>query len=127
MKTIPYCFLVLMFLAGATVAFGRPFLVSDPYPKGGKLKNFLVTINGKTTESMPAKNSDGLAYLRFDLGNLPDGIYTATVKAVNTKGAVSLPASYSFKKAGSKVEPYTPPVPKQKRAPTRTYPGHINK
>lgn len=116
-----------MFLAGATIAFGKPFLVSDPYPKSSKLKKFLVTIDGVTTESMPGKNSDGLAYLRYDLGNLPDGIYTAVVKAVNTKGAVSAPAAYSFKKTGSKIEPYTPPVPKQKRAPTRTYPGHINK
>jgi hypothetical protein len=119
---------MLMFLTVATLAFGGPFLVCDSYPKKSKVKKFLVTINGKTVESMPAKKpDDGSAYLKYDLGSLPDGTYTASIKAVNTRGAVSPPSVYSFKKAGTKVEPYTPPVPKQKRPPSRYYPGHMNK
>jgi len=121
------CCLVLVLLAGSTTAFGEPFLVSDPYPGEGKLGKFLVTIDGKTTESMPEKSADGSVYLKYDLGNLPDGTYTATIEAVNAKGAVSPAAVYSFKKNGSRVEPYTPPAAKQKRAPSRSYPGHINK
>jgi hypothetical protein len=112
----------------STWALGSPFLVSDPYPKDDKgLTKFLVTIDGRTAESIPAKNAAGTLYLKYDLGDLPDGTYTATIKAVNAKGQESFPATYSFKKTGSKVEPYTPPVPKQKIAPTRSYPGHLNK
>jgi len=112
----------------STWVFGAPFLVSDPYPKDDKgLTKFLVTINGKTTESMPAINADGTRYLKYDLGDLPDGTYTMTIKAVNGKGQESFPATYLFKKTGGNVEPYTPPVPKQKIAPTRSYPGHLMK
>jgi hypothetical protein len=121
-------FLATLFLIVSTFAFGAPFLVSDPYPKKDtKLIKFLVTINGKTTESAPAKNADGTLYLKYDLGGLPGGTYTATIKAVDTKGKESSPASYSFKKTGAKVESYTPPVPKQKIAPSRSYPGQTNK
>jgi predicted phage tail protein len=120
MKMMQCCFLILVFLAASTIAFGSPFLVSDPYRnKDAKLTKFLVTINGKTSESMPVKNSEGHFYLKYDLGSLPDGTYTAEVKSVDTKGKESSPASCSFKKTGTKVEPYTPPVPKQKIAPSR--------
>ncbi|HPB39146.1 MAG TPA: hypothetical protein PK125_13435 [Syntrophorhabdus sp.] len=115
-------------ILSATWAFGSPFLVSDPYPREDKgLMKFLVTINGETKESLPAKNADGKLYLKYDLGSLADGIYTVTIKAVNTKGQESSPATYSFKKTGDRIEPYTPPVPKQKIAPTRSYPGHMSK
>lgn len=119
---------VTVFIAVSTFAFGAPFLVSDPYPKKDtKLTKFLVTINGKTTDSAPAKNADGTLYLKFDLGSLSDGTYTATIKAVDAKGKESSPSTYSFKKTGAKVEPFTPPVPKQKISPTRSFPGHSNR
>jgi len=125
MKITEKLLLVVALIGFSTSALCAPFLVSDPYPKKEtKLTKFLVTINGKTLESTPAKNSDGALYFRYDLGGLPDGTYTAAIKAVNTKGKESSPATYSFKKTGSKVEPYTPPVPKQKIAPTRSFPGH---
>lgn len=109
-------------------AFGTPFLVSDPYPADDKrVTKFLVTIDGTTRESAPAKNADGTLYLKYDLGDLPDGTYTLIVKAVNAKGQESSPATYSFKKMGGTVEPYTPPVPKRKIPPSRSYPGHLNK
>jgi len=128
MKMTRSLFLATLFLIVSTFAFGAPFLVSDPYPKKDtKLTKFLVTINGKTTESAPAKNADGTLYLKYDLGGLPDGMYTAAIKAVDTKGKESSPATYSFKKTGAKVEPYTPPVPKQKIAPSRNYPGQTNR
>jgi hypothetical protein len=128
MKMTRSLFLATVFIVVSTFAFGAPFLVSDPYPKKDtKLIKFLVTINGKTTESAPAKNADGTLYLKYDLGGLPGGTYTATIKAVDTKGKESSPASYSFKKTGAKVESYTPPVPKQKIAPSRSYPGQTNK
>jgi hypothetical protein len=120
--------LATLFLIVYTFAFGAPFLVSDPYPKKDtKLTKFLVTINGRITESAPAKNADGSLFLKYDLGGLPDGTYTATIKAVDTKGKESSPATYSFKKTGAKVEPYTPPVRKQKIAPSRNYPGQTNR
>lgn len=112
----------------STCAFCAPYLVSDPYPKKEtRLIKFLVTIQGKTSESVPAKNSEGAFYLKYDLGNLPDGAYTVTIKAVDSKGKESSPATYSFKKTGTKVEPYTPPVPKQKISPSRSYQGHSGK
>lgn len=121
-------FFFTFFLIMSTLAFGSPFLVSDPYPpKESKLSKFLVTIDGKTSESSPAKNSDGSFYLKYDLGELQDGTYTVTIKAVDTSGKESSPATYSFKKIGSQVEPYTPPVPKQKIAPSRTFPRHSDR
>lgn len=120
--------LAAVLILSSTWAFGAPYLVSDPYPKDDKgLTKFLVTINGKTTESTPAIHADGTPYLKYDLGDLPDGTYTMTIKAVNAKGQESFPATYSFKKTGGKVEPYAPPVPKQKIAPSRSYPGHLTK
>jgi hypothetical protein len=128
MKMTRSILLATLFLIVSTFAFGAPFLVSDPYPKKDtKLTKFLVTINGKTSESDPAKNADGTLFLKYDLGGLPDGTYTATIKAVDTKGKESSPATYSFKKTGGKVEPYTPPVQKQKIAPSRNYPGQTNR
>jgi hypothetical protein len=128
MKMTRSILLATLFLILSTFAFGAPYLVSDPYPKKDtKLTKFLVTINGKTTESAPAKNADGTLFLKYDLGGLPDGTYTATIKAVDTKGKESSPATYSFKKTGVKVEPYTPPVPKQKIAPSRSFPGHSDR
>ena len=134
MKIIPQCFLALIFLATSTIALGAPFVVSDPYPaKGAKPVKFLVTIDGKTFVSKPAKNSDGSVYLKHDLGDLPDGTYTASVEAVDAKGIKSPPSACHFKKTGSKVELFTPEVPKEKRPPTRnlptyrSYPGYINK
>jgi hypothetical protein len=128
MKNTRSLFFATVFIIISTLAFGAPFLVSDPYPKKDlKLTKFLVTINGKTTESTPAKNADGTFYLKYDLGSLPDGMFTASIKAVDSKGKESSPATYSFKKTGTEVEPYTPPVPKQKIAPSRNFPGHSNR
>jgi len=128
MKMTRSILLATLFLIVSTLAFGAPFLVSDPYPKKDtKLTKFLVIINGKTSESDPAKNADGTLFLKYDLGGLPDGTYTATIKAVDTKGKESSPATYSFKKTGAKVEPYNPPVPKQKIAPSRSFPGHSDR
>lgn len=116
---------VTLLLTVSVFAFGAPFLVSDPYATAsGKLTKFLVTINGKTGESIPAMNADGALYLKYDLGGLPDGTYTVTIRAVDIEGKESFPAAYSFKKTGERVEPYIPRVPKQKIPPSRTYPGH---
>lgn len=121
-------FIAAILIHASTWALGAPFLVSDPYPKDDKgLTKFLVTIDGKTAESAPAKNEDGTLSLKYDLGDLPDGTYTMTITAVNAKGQKSSPATYSFRKTGGAVEPYTPPVPKKKIPPSRFYPGHLNK
>lgn len=128
MKLNRCLFLAALLASISSYAFGAPFLVSDPYPKkDAKLSKFLVTINGKTSESTPAKNADGTLYLKYDLGSLPDGTFTASIKAVDSKGKESSPATYSFKKTGTKVEPYNPPVPKQKISPSRSYQGHSGK
>jgi hypothetical protein len=128
MKAAQRCFLLFVFLSVSTITFAEPFLVSDPYPiKGAKPIKFLITIDGKTSTSMPVKNSEGSVYFKYDLGSLSDGTYTVAVKAVGAKGVESPSTTYSFKKIGSKVEPYTPPVPKQKIAPSRESPGYINR
>jgi hypothetical protein len=126
MKTTHPCFLIFVFLTISKIAFGAPFLGCDPYPvKGPQPVKFLVTINGKTYESVPAKTFEGSVYLKYDIGDLPDGVYTATAVAVDAKGEESSSATYSFKKVGSAVEPYSPPVVKQKIPPSRQYQGHI--
>ena len=126
MKTIHQCLFILALLIISSMAFGAPFLACDPYPvKGPQPIKFLITINGKTYESMPVKTSEGAVYLKYDIGDLPDGTYTATARAVDVKGEESSPATFSFIKIGSEVEPYTPLVPKQKIPPSRQYQGHI--
>ena len=101
-------------------------VVSDPYKnKDERPIKFVVTIDSKITESIPARNTDGSVYLKFDLGGLPDGIYTASVKAVNRKGVESTPATYSFKKDGTEVVPFAPSPPRHKIGPSRTYQGHL--
>jgi hypothetical protein len=128
MKLTRSLFIAAILTSISTYAFGAPFLVSDPYPaKDSKLSKFVVTIDGKTSDSTPAKNPDGSLYLKYDLGGLQDGTYTITIKAVGTDGKESSPAAYSFKKTGSQVEPYTPPEPKRKIPPSRSYPGHTNR
>jgi hypothetical protein len=126
MKMIHRYLLILIFLAISSIAFGAPFLVCEPYPVGGpQPTKFLITINGKTYESMPAKTPEGSVYLKYDIGDFPDGTYTGTAIAVGEKGAKYSTVTYSFKKTGLKVEPYTPPVPKQKIPPSKYYEGHI--
>jgi hypothetical protein len=126
MKMIHRCFLIPVFLAISSIAFGAPFLVCEPYPVGGpQPTKFLITINDKAYESAPVKTSDGSVYLKYDIGDLPDGIYTGSAIAVGEKEAKYSTVTYSFKKTGLRVEPYTPPVPKQKIPPSRYYQGHI--
>ncbi|MDR2017536.1 MAG: hypothetical protein LBQ00_01430 [Syntrophobacterales bacterium] len=134
MKKLTICFLALLVLAAASVAFAAPFLVSNPYPaKRTTPSQFLITINEKTETSIPAKNEDGSVYLKYDLGGLSDGTYTVYVKAINKKGVESSPSVYSFIKTGSMVEAFIPPTPKEKRNPSRSsltyknYPGYINR
>ena len=128
MKLTRFLFVAAFLTVISTYAFSAPFLVSDPYlPKESKLSKFVVTIDGKTSDSTPAKNPDGSLYLKHDLGDLQDGTYTITIKAVDTDGKESSPVTYSFKKTGSQVEPYTPPEPKRKIPPSRSYPGHTNR
>jgi predicted phage tail protein len=122
MKTIHQCLFILALLIISSVAFGAPFLACDPYPvKGPQPTKFLITISGKTYESMPVTTPEGSVYLKYDIGDLPDGTYTATAIAVDSKGNESSPVTYSFKKTGSEVVPYTPPAPKQKIPPSRQY------
>lgn len=107
MITMQRCLLIFVFLLISTIAFGEPFLVSDPYPdKGNKPAKFLITINGETHESMPMNTPEGSVYLKYDLVNLSDGTYTAAAKAVDAKGVESSAVTYSFTKTGTKVEPY---------------------
>ena len=126
MKTMCIYALVFVFLLTGKIACGAPFLVCDPYPtKGPQPAKFRITINGKVYESSLMRNPNGSVYLRYDIGNLPDGTYTASAIAVDSEGAESLPATCSFKKIGSEAEPYTPPVPKEKIRPSQSFQGHI--
>ena len=117
---------ILLMLTGATAVQGAPFLTCDSYPAGkNQPKKFLITIGGKTVESTPAKNADGSVYLSHDLADLPDGTYSASVKAVNAKGEESPPVTFGFQKTGSTAFPYTPPQPRGLLPPSRSYDGYI--
>lgn len=124
MKIVLYGLLGLMIaLTGVGAAAAAPFLVADPYPaKGERPVKFLVTIGGKTTVSTPAKNADGSVYLKYDLGALPDGTYTVSVKAVGRKGIESPPGFCSFRKTGSSVEFLPSPKPKSVLPPPKNAP-----
>ena len=99
------CAAILIILSASTAAFGAPFLVADPYPPGGEMPvKFLVTIDGRTTESVALRNTDGSVYLKFDLGDLPEGTHAVSVKAVDAQGNESPPGVCSVRKTGPKVE-----------------------
>ena len=103
----------LIAVAPANAAFGAPFLVSDPYPANiDKPVRFLVTIDKKTDPSTPVEKTDGSVYLKYDLGNLPDGAYAVSVEAVDGNGMKSVPIACSIKKTGAVAEFSSPPAPK---------------
>jgi hypothetical protein len=113
----------LMATAGAVMA--QPFLVSDPYPaKEVQPTKFVVTVGGKSFDVVPEKNPDGSSYLKYDLSQLPDGLHTVKVKAVNSTLKQESPEmSLSLQKTGSNVT--RAKDESEKIAPSRTFPGYI--
>ncbi|HEX2964711.1 MAG TPA: hypothetical protein VHO84_02950 [Syntrophorhabdaceae bacterium] len=115
-------FLLLLFFR---TAIAEPFLVITQIPRQNfKAAKFIITINGKTSESVPFKNSEE-PYIRYDLGGLEDGVYTAVIKAVDAQGTESVPFTLPFKKTGLRVETSDLPDQKPGIPPSRTYQGHL--
>lgn len=125
-------------------SFGRPFLVSDPYPKWQNQPTRFDFVSGKLRFSRPAEDlPNGRKRLKLDLSSLPDGELTLEIKAVNVRLRIeSKPVAVHLFKKGQDVRllpappaappppPKAPPPPqappeKQKIPPSRTYQGHL--
>jgi len=127
-------FLIIMFF-GPSWLYAGPMLVCDPYSKTElQPTKFVVEIDGKSQEVDPVKSSDGRLYLRYDLGQIADGVHTARIKAVrpaddtkkskgSTESKESAWVSISFRKTGSEVTRIKDES--EKLAPTRTLKGYL--
>ena len=124
MPTLRISVLAVLLVAAPALLMAQPFLVSDPYPaKEVQPTKFVVTIGGKSVDVVPQKNTDGSSFLKYDLAQLPDGLHTVKVKAVNSALKQESPEmSLSLQKTGSNVT--RAKDESEKIAPSRTFPGY---
>jgi hypothetical protein len=135
-------YLAALLLFSAIPCFARPFLVSDPYPKGQNQPTQFDLVCGNLKFSCPPETlRNGGKRLKLDLSTLPDGEITLKIKAVKEPlGYKSESVSVHLVKKGQDVTlhsvvmdlpparaPESPQVipEKQKIPPSRTYPGHL--
>lgn len=69
-------------LALPGLAVAAPFVVSDPYPASGvQPDGFAVSVDGGAVVESPAQAVTGGVRMYFDIGGLPAGSHTITVRA----------------------------------------------
>lgn len=89
--------LVALLVLVPCVAFAEPFLVCDPYTDQAAMPTgFAYTLNGGAEVAVPYTTfvaQDGGTYAKIaDLGPLPNGPFTISVRAYNTWGSsISVP------------------------------------
>ena len=95
-------FFIAFFLFTGT-AMASPFVVSDPYPESAvQPDGFLVSVDGGSVVESPAVLAAPGSYkMRFDIGNLPEGEHTMTVRAFKNYAEPwgrkeSVPANFTF-------------------------------
>jgi len=96
MKTI-----LLILLALANVAWGAPYLVSDPYVQQSdpNLNPVQFVIHGLATTDITIQAtqlSNGTIILQYDLATLPNGQYSVTAAAINIFGGESAFSAPAF-------------------------------
>jgi len=126
------CMAVLCLLAPRP-STGKPFLISDPYPKNEDQPTRFVIVEGTHRYSVPAQRlPDGSVRLRFDLSPLADGEHTMNVTAIDDRthgesGSIRL----KLAKIGKKVtlltspEEAEPPAAPEKQQKTKISPSRI--
>ena len=120
--------LIILLFAPASLLAG-PMLVCDPYPVTElQPTNFVVVLDGTTRDVAPERYPDGSSRLTYDLGEIPDGVHTVKVKAVNSAVNPQTPlesawVTISFMKAGSQIA--RTKDESEKIPPTRTFKGYL--
>ena len=78
-KVIAFLFLAILVPVSA---WPSPFVVSDPYPASGvQPDGFAVSVDGGAVVEYPAQAVTGGVRMYFDIGGLPAGSHTITVRA----------------------------------------------
>ncbi len=98
-----------------------PILLCDPYPITElQPTKFVVVLDGTAHDVLPEQYPDGSSRLRYDLGDISDGVHTVKVKAVNSVRVLeSAEVALSFRKTGSQILRIKDEA--EKLPPTRTF------
>ena len=112
-------------LLAPTYLLAGPVLIGDPSPVTElQPTKFVVVIDGVAHDVFPEQYPDGSSRLRYDLGEIADGVHTAKVKAVNSvRGLESAEIAISFRKTGSQIVRIKDEA--EKLPPTRTFKGYL--
>ena len=122
-KTAVLALIISLFAPLSLIA--GPILLCDPY-SATELQptKFVVVFDGMARDVLPERYPDGSSRLRYDLGEIADGVHTVKVKAVNSVRVLeSAEVAISFGKTGSQIVPMKGEA--EKRPPSRTYKGYI--
>ena len=120
--------LIVLLLAPAWLLAG-PVLVCDPYPVTElQPTKFVVVVDDTAHDVLPERYPDGSSRLRYDLGEIADGVHTVKVKAVNSAVNPQSPlesawVAISFMKTGSQI--VRTKDESEKIPPTRTFKGYL--
>ena len=120
-----FVFGLIILLLGPASLLAGPILMCDPYPATGlQPTKFVVELDGIAHDVLPEKNPDGSSRLRYDLGEIADGVHTAKVKAVGSavKSGPRLESAWvaiSFRKTGTQIVRIKDET--EKLQPTRTF------
>ena len=116
--------LIILLLGPASLLAG-PILMCDPYPTTGlQPTKFVVELDGIAHDVLPEQYPDGSSRLRYDLGEIADGVHTAKVRAVSSavKSGPRLESAWvviSFRKTGTQIVRIKDET--EKLQPTRTF------
>jgi hypothetical protein len=120
---------LIILLVVPACLFAGPVLMCDPYPVTElQPTKFVVVLDGTARDVLPEQYPDGTSRLRYDLGEIADGVHTVKVKAVNSAVNAASPlesaeVAISFRKTGSQIVPVKGDA--EKRPPTRTFKGYL--
>ena len=115
---------IILFL-GPVWLFAGTVLMCDPYPATElQPTKFVVVFDGTAGDVLPEQYPDGSSRLRYDLGEVADGVHTVKVKAVNSVRVLeSAEVAISFRKTGSQIVRVKDEA--EKLSPTRTFKGYL--
>ncbi|HUJ89152.1 MAG TPA: hypothetical protein VLX12_03075 [Syntrophorhabdales bacterium] len=126
--------LIILLFAPASL-FAGPVLICDPSPVTElQPTKFVVVLDDVAHDVLPEQYPDGSSRLRYDLGEIADGVHSVKAKAVNSvvksvvKADSALPlesawVAISFRKTGSQIVRIKDEA--EKLPPTRTFKGYL--
>ena len=125
----------IILLLAPTYLLAGPVLICDPSPVTElQPTKFVVVLDGVAHDVLPEQYPDGSSRLRYDLGEIADGVHSVKVKAVNSvvnsvvKADPASPlesawVAISFRKTGSQIVRIKDEA--EKLPPTRTFKGYL--